>query len=251
MPSPVTLILGAVPWEIKPVIASLDRRRAGRLRRYPFHEGTLAGTRIVTAYTGVGKTNAAFLTALFVAHFQPARVIYTGSAARLNPALRTGDIIFGRRTFHHDAGSWQAEGMLYRRIIGPRAGHPTHFRFDADRGLLRAAAKAARSHNPKIVTANGETYRPAIRAGLICSGDIFGMLAAKIADIRAKLKCDLVEMEGAAVGQVCTELQVPHLVIRAGSNRAQPDPGGDYKALGQIAARQAAFFALHLVHSLA
>ena len=141
--------------------------------------------------------------------------------------------------------------MLYRKIIGPVAGKPTHYRFDADRGLLAAALQAAKTHEPKIVTANGETYRPAIRAGLICSGDVFGMTAAKVADIRAKLKCDLVEMEGSAVGQVCRELGVPHLVIRAGSNRAQPSPGEDYKKLGQIAARQAAFFAMHVVRSLA
>lgn len=250
MPSPVTLILGAVPWEIKPVLETLTRRRSGRIARYPFHEGILDGHRVVTAYTGVGKTNAAFLATLFIERFKPDRLIYTGSAARLNPALRTGDIIIGRRTFHHDAGSDQKGGMVYRRIIGPRAGHPTHFRYDADPRLLRAALAAAKTHQPKIVTANGATYHPAIRAGLICSGDVFGMTAAKIADIRAKLKCDLVEMEGAAVGQVCTELRVPHLVIRAGSNLAQPNPGNDYKALGQIAARQAAFFAVHLVRTL-
>jgi nucleoside phosphorylase len=57
-------------------------------------------------------------------------------------------------------------------------------------------------------------------------------------------------MEGSAVAQVCHELQVPHLVIRGGSNLAQPSPGEDYKALGQIAARQAAFFTLHVVRSL-
>lgn len=251
MPQPVTLVLGAVPWEIKPVIGALDRSRPGRLRDFPYHEGQIDGQRVVTAITGVGKTNAAFIATLFIAHFSPARLIYTGSAARLNPELRTGDIILGRRTFHHDAGSWQADGMLYRRIIGPVAGRPTHFRYDADPGLLRAAVAAARTHRPRAVTANGATYVPSIRPGLICSGDVFGMPAEKIADIRAKLKCDLVEMEGAAIGQVCHELHVPHLVIRAGSNRAQPDPGGDYKRLGQIAARQAAFFALHLVRSLA
>ena len=69
-------------------------------------------------------------------------------------------------------------------------------------------------------------------------------------DIREKLACELVEMEGAAIAQVCHALGVPHVVIRAGSNLAQPSPGEDYKALGQIAARQAAFFALHLVEQL-
>ena len=251
MPSSLTLVLGAVPWEIKPVIAELTGVRSRSLERYPYHAGKIGHERVVTAITGVGKTNAALIATLFILHFKPTRLIYTGSAARLNPALRTGDVIIGRRTFHHDAGSSQEDGMTYRKIIGPRAGEPTHFRYDADRSLLQQAVSAANNYQPRRVTANGSTYTPAVRPGLICSGDVFGMTAEKISDIRAKLACDLVEMEGAAIGQVCHAFKVPHLVLRGGSNLAQPNPGSDYKALGQIAARQSAFFALHLVRSLA
>lgn len=251
MPSPLTLILGAVPWEIKPIIAELEHGRSGTLERFPYHAGTIGSQRVVTAITGVGKTNAGLIATLFILHFKPARLIYTGSAARLNPALRTGDVIIGRRTFHHDAGSSQENGMTYRKIIGPRAGEPTHFRYDADKGLFQQAVAASKTYLARTVKANGSTYTPEVRPGLICSGDVFGMTADKISDIRAKLACDLVEMEGAAVGQVCHALGVPHLVLRGGSNLAQPNPGSDYKALGQIAARQSAFFALHLVRSLA
>jgi len=245
-----TLLLGAVPWEIKPVVAALAEPRVGKLRAFPFHLGRIGRNRVVVAITGVGKTNAAFIAALFIAHFKPVRLVFTGSAARLNPKLRTGDVIIGRRTFHHDAGSWQENGMLYRKIIGPIVGRPTHFRYNADRDLLSAALGATKTFSPRPVDVGGISYTPSVRAGLICSGDVFGMTADKIADIRRKLKCDLVEMEGAAVAQVCHELGVPHLVIRAGSNRAQSSPGEDYKALGQIAARQAAFFALHVVRGL-
>lgn len=250
MPLPLTLLLGAVPWEIKPVIALLGSKPPEWLERFPYYSGRIGGQRVITAITGVGKTNAAMIATLFIKQFKPTRVVYTGSAARLNPELRTGDVILGRRTFHHDAGSSQENGMTYRRIIGPRAGEPTHYRFDADRTLLKAALAASKSYAPREVTANGSTYTPSVRAGLICSGDVFGMTADKISDIRAKLGCDLVEMEGAAVAQVCHALAIPHLVIRGGSNLAQPSPGSDYKALGQIAARQAAFFALHLVQQL-
>ena len=69
-------------------------------------------------------------------------------------------------------------------------------------------------------------------------------------EIRAKLKADLVEMEGAVIGQVCHELNLPHLVIRGGSNLAQESPGNDYKRLGQIAARSAALFTLHVLKQL-
>ena len=251
MPAPLTLVLGAVPWEIKPVVAALAGARAGKLGRFPYHTGRIGRQRVVVAITGVGKTNAAFIAALFLAHFQPQRLLYTGSAARLNPRLRTGDIILGRLTFHHDAGNLLPSGMLYRKIIGPVAGRPTHFRYAADPRLLRAALATARTHAPRAVTIGDHTYVPAVRAGRICSGDLFGLTAGRITDIRAKLRCDLVEMEGAAVAQVCHELRVPHLVIRAGSNRAQPSPGNDYKALGQIAALRAAFFTIDLVRHLA
>ncbi|MEO6001606.1 MAG: 5'-methylthioadenosine/S-adenosylhomocysteine nucleosidase [Opitutus sp.] len=250
MPSSLTLVLGAVPWEIKPIIAALSGGRADEIEGFPFHSGRLGRQRIITAITGVGKTNAAMIATLFIARFKPTRLIYTGSAARLNPLLRTGDVIIGRRTFHHDAGSSQENGMTYRKIIGPRAGQPTHYRFNADPDLLENAVAAAATYSARTVTANGSTYQPQVRRGDICSGDVFGMTADKIADIREKLGCELVEMEGAAVAQVCLALGVPHLVIRSGSNLAQPNPGGHYKALGQIAARQAAFFTMHLLQQL-
>lgn len=250
MPAAITLVLGAVPSETKPVIGAISGVREGTLGRFPFHSGMIGRHRVVVAVTGVGKTNAAFITALFVERFRPVRLLFTGTGARVNRDLRTGDIILGREMFHHDAGSLREDGMLYRKIIGPVAGRQTHFRYRADPELLRLAEEAARSHTAKPVTLDGGTYIPSVCSGRIGSGDLFGMNEARIADIRAKLKCDLIEMEGAAVSQVCDELCVPHLVIRAGSNLAQSDPGGDYKARGQIAARQAAAFTIHLLWSL-
>jgi nucleoside phosphorylase len=76
---------------------------------------------------------------------------------------------------------------------------------------------------------------------------VFGLTQQKIDDIRKKLGCDLMEMEGAAAAQVCWQLGVPHLVIRSGSNLAQPNPGKDYRRLGQIAAHQAARFTMHFI----
>lgn len=251
MPDSIILVLGAVPSEIKPVVAALKGRSRRALGRFPYHTGRVGRKRVVVAITGVGKTNAAFLTALFIDRFGPICLLYTGTGARLNPRLSTGDVIIGRHAFHHDAGNLTESGMLYRRVIGPLAGRQTHFRYAGDPGLVRAAIAAARTHVPQQVTADGRTYTPTVRAGRIGSGDLFGMSAARISDIRAKLRCDLIEMEGAAVAQVCHELRVPHLIIRSGSNLAQPDPGRDYKARGQIAARRAAAFTIHLIRELA
>ncbi len=246
-----TLVLGAVPWEIAPVIAALRQARTATVHDFPCWTGTIGGAPIVLAITGVGKTNAAMISTLFIDRFRPVRLIYTGTAARVNRSLDTGDIILGRKVVHHDFGTLQQTGMLYRKTIGPVKGRATNFQYAADPALLRSAVAAAKIYPPREVTANGKTYVPKIRPGIICAGDVFGMTETKLTDIREKIGADLVEMEGSAVGQVCHELHVPFLVIRGGSNFAQENPGGDYKRLGNIAARSAALFTVHLLKQLA
>ncbi len=58
------------------------------------------------------------------------------------------------------------------------------------------------------------------------------------------------EMESAPLGHVCEALGVPYLIVRSGSNLAQEEPNDDYLRLGPIAARQAAYFSLHLLRYL-
>jgi adenosylhomocysteine nucleosidase len=250
MRRPLTLVLGAVPWEVKPLQLQLQDPEQGHLFGFPYLRGRIGERPVLVAITGVGKTNAAMISTLFISQLKPRRLLYTGTAARVNPALRTGDIILGKKTVHHDFGSLQADGMLYRKVIGPLTGKATNYQYAADQELLELAQTAARTYEPPKVTANGSSYIPQIRPGIICSGDVFGMTESKLQDIRTKLKAELVEMEGAVIGQVCHELQLPHLVIRGGSNLAQENPGNDYKRLGQIAARSAALFTLHVLKQL-
>jgi adenosylhomocysteine nucleosidase len=250
MRRPLTLLLGAVPWEVKPLQLQLQEPEQGYLFGFPFLRGRIEKHPVVIAITGVGKTNAAMISTLFINQLKPVRLLYTGTAARVNHALRTGDIILGKKTVHHDFGSLQASGMQYRKVIGPLPGKPTNYQYSADRELLGLAQAAALTYQPPRVAANGISYAPEIRSGIICSGDVFGMTEAKLKDIRTKLKAELVEMEGAVIGQVCHEFKLPHLVIRGGSNLAQENPGNDYKRLGQIAARSAALFTLHVLKKL-
>lgn len=245
------MVLGAVPWEIAPVCASLQGTKTGKIYDFPFWSGDTGRESVVVAITGVGKTNAAMVSTLFIDRFKPSRLLYTGTAARVNRSLNTGDIILSRKVVHHDFGTLQSTGMLYRKTIGPVKGRPTNFQYAADAALLKSALQAANTFPPRQVTANGKTYVPAIRPGIICAGDVFGMTEAKLDDIRKKIGADLVEMEGSAVGQVCRELHMPFLVIRGGSNFAQENPGSDYKRLGNIAARSAALFTVHLLQFLA
>jgi 5'-methylthioadenosine/S-adenosylhomocysteine nucleosidase len=240
-----------MPSEIASIVPALSSSREGQLEGYPFHRGELGKRAVLVAVTGVGITNAAMTSALFLHAFRPSELVFTGSGARLDPSLRTGDVIVSKKTSHHNAGNWTESGMIYRKVRGPLPGQMTPYEYAADPELLRLARAAMRTFPKRTVTANGETYRPLVRVGKVCSGDVFGLTRQKIDDIRKKLGCDLIEMEGSAAAQVSWQLGVPHLVIRSGSNLAQPSPGKDYRRLGQIAAHQAARFTMHFVRSLA
>ncbi len=100
------------------------------------------------------------------------------------------------------------------------------------------------------VTLDGAAYEPVIWKGTVTSGDLSGVTEVKIADIRAKIDPDLMEMESAAFAQVCQFFQVPHLVIRSGSNQAEERNNDDYLRLSPIAARQAALFTLEIASQL-
>ncbi len=247
----VTLVLGALPQETELVEWALTDQRTGRLGPFVYTEGRLGGRRTVVAITGIGKTNAAMLTTLLVAKFQPSEVLMTGTASRINPAVRNGDVIVGEVTCNHDFGSLGAGyAMEYFSAEGP-LGDLMPILYPGDRRLLAAAKRALLRHVPETASQHSPAYVPAVRLGRITSGDQFGLTAERIADIRRQLHPDLMEMESGSVAQVCHYFRVPFLCVRAGSNLTQASPDSDYQKLSPFAARQAALFTVAVVGELA
>lgn len=249
--SSLTLVLGAMPSEIRLLQQRLERKEEGVLECFPYERGILNGRNVVTAVTGVGVTNGAMVAALFIHHFKPSELIVSGTGSRFNPRIRTGDTIISTKTIHHAAGSLTSDGMVYRKVRGPLPEQMTSWYFKPDPALLKLAKASIKSFVPEPVTANGETYTPSVLTGVVTASDLFGVSDTKIADMKAKLDPDIMEMESAAIAQVCTQLGTPHIVFRAGSNRTQSNPGNDYRKLGQTAAYAAARWTLHFLGCLA
>jgi adenosylhomocysteine nucleosidase len=202
------------------------------------------------AVTGIGKTCATLVSALFVRRFEPREVIMTGTASRINPSVRNGDVIVGLVTCNHDFGSLEKGfAMEYFAAEGP-LGDPMPIVYPGDPRLLAAARRAIRRHAPEPASQHSPAYVPRIRLGRITSGDQFGIPAGRIAAIRRQLRPDLMEMESGSVAQVCWYLRTPFLCIRGGSNRTQSAPDNDYRKLSPFAARQAALFAISLLSEL-
>jgi len=248
--SDTIVILGAVPQEIPPLVEQLQSREEGLAWGIPYWRGTLQGKPVVIAITGIGKTFTAMTTTLFLTHFKPRIVVMTGTGARINPELRTGDVIVATRTIEHDYGSLTRDDMVYRPMNSPIGGAEVENSFAPPVALLAIAEQALKSYPARSVTADGNTYQTRQRLGVVASSDLFGVTQRRIDTLRERFDVDIMEMESAPLGLVCQSFGVPWIVVRSGSNAAQEAPNNDYQRLGPIAAREAAAFTAHLISYL-
>jgi 5'-methylthioadenosine/S-adenosylhomocysteine nucleosidase len=246
-PSDTILVLGAVPQEITIFTDAMGKPPKKELWGIPYYEGQLSGKNVVVAITGVGKTFTGMTSTLFITRFKPRLVLMSGTGARINQSLRTGDIIVATVMHEHDYGSLTRTGMVYGPLHGPVNGNEVENAFSPPAELLSIADKAIATYKGPQVTANGSTYRVTARRGVVSSSDLFGVTNERIEVLRNHFGTDIMEMESAPLGHVCEALGVPFLVVRAGSNVAQETPNDDYLRLGPIAAKEAAKFSVHLL----
>ena len=244
------LILGAVPQEIRLFVAAAKDAQKKQLWGVPYWQGHIEGKPVLIAITGIGKTYTGMTATLLITTFQPRLVLMSGTGARINPHLRTGDVIVATTLYEHDYGSLTRDDMVYRPMNSPDNGQEVQNSFSPPEFLLQSADQAIASYHSPEVTANGATYHVAVRPGVVASSDLFGVTQQRIDLLRTHFHTDIMEMESAPLAQVCQYFGVPYLVIRAGSNQAQEAPNDDYLRLGPIAADQAALFSLHLLNYL-
>ena len=249
-PSDLIVILGAVPQEITVFTAAMGSPPKQLLWGIPYYRGKLEGHNVVVAITGIGKTFTGMTSTLFITRFKPRLVLMSGTGARLDPGLRTGDIIVATTAYEHDYGSLTQDGMVFRPMNGPVNGNEVENAFSPPRSLLAKADAAIATYAGPQVTANGSTYAVKARRGVVASSDLFGVTQQRIGQLRSLFHADIMEMESAPLGHVCETLGVPYLIVRAGSNVAQEAPNDDYLRLGPTAARAAAQFSLHLLRYL-
>ncbi|MFB6247508.1 MAG: 5'-methylthioadenosine/adenosylhomocysteine nucleosidase [Salinibacter sp.] len=203
------------------------RDRAG-LR---LHEAHHHGHDLVLVRAGVGKVNAALCTQLLIDDYPLDAVVCTGSAGALHDGLAIGDIVVAEDCVQHD---------LHVEFLGLERGaipfSDLRF-FSAARPLVRRA-QAVSLDDHSICT------------GRVCTGDTFIQDETARRHIHETLGGDCVEMEGAAVGQVCTLNEVPFLLVRAISDRADGSSDVDFPSFLREAAQASARIVLRLLAGL-
>lgn len=166
-----------------------------------FYPGTCGHTQVVFVKSGIGKVCAAAAAVLLITHFNCTHLINSGVAGGICPGFRVADLVLGETLAYHDV-----DVTAFGYKFGQLPGHDLYFKADPD--LLRKA----------------QSLREHAYTGLIVSADMFVADSQRIQFIKEHFPDALsVEMEGAAVAQVCADFKVPFLVIRGISDGANED----------------------------
>jgi adenosylhomocysteine nucleosidase len=213
-------IMAALPQELGDLIDAM--RLAGNVRtevigRREYHVGTAHGVPCVVTLARVGKVAAAATASALIHVFGVEAIVFTGVAGGVREDVRVGDIVIGDTLLQHDLDA----SPLFPRFEVPLLGMA---RFAANAELSDALAKACTAFladEHATLEARFGVHPPRLHRGLIVSGDRFVSSHAEVNALRVALPDALaVEMEGAALAQVCYEYDVPCAVVRTVSDTA-------------------------------
>ena len=191
--------------------------------------GTLWNTDAVVVLSRIGKVAAAMTAATLVEKFGVTHIIFTGVAGSADFGVNVGDVVVAESLAQHDMDA----SPLFPRFEVPLTGLT---RLPTDAILSRQLAEAARRF------LENEPAGSQLHRGLIGSGDQFINDGVRLAALKDGLPDLLaVEMEGAAVAQVCFELNVPFAVIRTISDNANEHAATDFMHFVKTVAARYAF----------
>ena len=200
-----------------------------------FYEGTLCGKNVVVVECGIGKVNAALCVQILCDCFEITHVVNTGVAGSLCAELDISDFVISTDAVYHD---FDCSAINPNYIVGQIPGFPVR-KFTADEQLVNTAFTAAQTvHNGHV------------RKGTVASGDQFVGDKVKKAQIVEATGALCTEMEGAAIAHAAWRNNIPFVVIRAISDKADDSAEMDYPTFEAIAAKRCASVTLLMAQNL-
>ena len=212
-------IIGAMEVEVAILQEKMEDVRIIKKASMDFYEGILAGKKVVVVRSGIGKVNAGICAQILADVFSVDAIINTGIAGSLNKNINIGDIVLSTDVVQHDM---DATGFGYRKGQIPQM--PVFF-FNADDNLRRLAAEVCKEVNPDIQVFEG---RIASGDQFVCDQDVKNRIVSEFSAYAT-------EMEGAAIGQAAYLNEIPFLVVRAISDKADGSAQMDYSEFEKAA----------------
>jgi adenosylhomocysteine nucleosidase len=200
----------------------------------------------VCVLSRIGKVAAAMTATTLVEKFGVTHIVFTGVAGAGDKNINVGDIVVAESLVQHDMDA----SPLFPRFEVPLTGL-AHILPDHDLSLRLAGAAHDFLEQDFLGTIDRperDVFRleqPRVHRGLVASGDQFVSSREQLHGLGEALPGLIaVEMEGAAVAQVCFEMGVPFAVLRTISDNANENAATDFmRFVKSVAAR----YAFHIV----
>ena len=224
-------ILSAMPDEIAAIVESLAGVTTRTLGSRQYHTGAFHGVPVVAVFSGWGKVAAAATTTQLIATCAATEIVFSGVAGAVRHGSSIGDVVIGAELIQHDMDA----SPIFPRYEVPLLGKSLLATDTGMRARLRHAAHEFLRLDLAAMVAQGERdwfgiSAPKVIEGVIASGDQFFDSAEEIEDLRRRLpQVVCVDMEGAAVAQVCAEYAVPFAIVRTLSDSADENAPQDFQ----------------------
>ena len=224
-------IIGAMDLETKLLIEEMNDAVESTIAGMTFYKGTLKSVDAVVVTSGVGKVNAAACAQILITHFGVDHLINTGVSGAIHHELEVGDIVISTDCMEHD---FDVTTFGYKYGIIPRMASSV---FVADEVLVERAYRAS-----QIEVKDHKTLK-----GRIVSGDQFVSSKERKDFILEHFDAYTTEMEGAAIAHVAALNQVPFVIIRAMSDKADGSAHVSFDEFAVTAAHHSSHIVLNML----
>lgn len=224
-------IIGAMREEVDSIRSDLMQNvRETVIGGRTYYEGSIHDTPVVLVFSHWGKVASATSTTTLINSFDAKEVIFTGVAGATSSELNIGDIVISSKCYQHDMDA----SPLFNKHEIPLIGETF---FSAHEELILEAKQSCSAmvlnfsnffDNDQLMN-DFAISSPKVYLGVIASGDQFinsdEKVSALLQDVPETLA---VEMEGASVAHVCHEHNIPFVIIRTISDKADGKAAIDF-----------------------
>lgn len=232
-------IISAMQEEIQALLHELQQVATTEKGMRTYYTGTLFDKKVVLVFSRWGKVASAATATQLINDFSVKEIIFTGVAGAIHPKLAIGDIVIGKNLYQHDLNAFPFYEKFEIPILRKK-----FLETNDSAKLLDATKLFINSYNDFIEFEDSQLFDiklPKVFHGDIASGDQFISSLKKIKKLNKTLPTAIcVEMEGAAVAQVCFEYEIPFSIIRVISDKANDNATIDFpKFANAIASKYA------------
>lgn len=217
-------IIGAMEIEIEHIVSNMKNIDTQDIFGLTFYHGEFANKNVVVCRSGIGKVNAARTTQIMLDNFKPTHIINSGVAGAISSKLSIYDIVISDELVQHDVNV-----SFFGHPLGVIKSSGVGY-FAACKGIIDIAKDC-------ITSTAFDNKNISLHIGRIATGDQFIATTEQKDIIAQNFNALCAEMEGAAIAQVCTMADIPFIVIRVISDKANGSASVDFTEFAEVAAR--------------